>query len=156
MLRIAVPAFAALLVAGSAYAATAPDSAESVLHDCNVASLPSEQVDSCLERVRVLDETNPSPALQSLEVKLSQMEAKQPPRALSQDAAPPQQDDVQEVIPDTPPADQVKSLDQGPADAKVDANGRDTSDDDINPADGPPTDAEMHPYNKPAPNGGGN
>jgi hypothetical protein len=159
MLRIAIPSFAALLIAGSAYAAPAPDSADSVLKDCGAASLPPDQVDSCLERTRVLDETNPSPALQSLEVKLSQMEAKQPPRTLNASAPPPpdQSDEVQEVgPPDTPPPDQVKPLDQGQADAHVDANGRDTSDDDIDPNEGPPTDAEMHPYSQDAPAGGRN
>lgn len=159
MLRYALPTLAALLLAGSATAAQAPDSAASVLHDCSAANLPPDTVDSCLERTRVLDESNPDPALRSLEVKLSQMEAKQPPRALGQNAAPPppQQDDVEEVAPpDTPPPDQVKSLDPGQADDHVDGNGRDTSDDDIDPSEGPPTDADMHPYNQPTPNGGRN
>jgi hypothetical protein len=158
MLRYALPTLAALLLAGSAYAAQAPDSAASVLHDCSGQNLAPDQVDTCLERTRMLDESNPDPALRSLEVKLSQMEAKQPPRALSQSAAPPPpQDEVEEVAPpDTPPPNQVKSLDPGQADAHVDESGRDTSDDDIDPNEGPPTDADMHPYNRDAPSGGRN
>lgn len=156
MLRIAMPSFVALLVAGTAYAAQAPDSADSVLRDCSAQSLAPEKIDSCLERARVLDESSPNPALQSLEVKLSQMEAKQPQGAPNS-TAPDQSEDVQEVLPpDTPPPDQVKSLDQGNTDSHVDANGRDTSDDDIDPSEGPPTDAEMHPYNQPTPAGGRN
>jgi len=156
MSRIALPVFAALLIAGTAYAAQAPDSAASVLKDCSADNLPPDTVDACLERARVLDESSPTPALQSLEVKLSQMEAKQPPRSLSNNAPPQQQEDIQEVIPPDAPADQVKSLDATSPDGKVDENGRDTSEDDINPADGPPTDADMHPYNQPAAKGGGN
>ena len=46
------------------------DSFDSVMADCG-GSIPPRVVDSCLERVRVLDETNPSPQLQSLEAQLS-------------------------------------------------------------------------------------
>ena len=155
MLRTASLSIAAMLVAGAAYAAPAPDSAASVLHDCSVDGLLPDQVDSCLERTRVLDESNPDPKLQSLEVKLSQMEAKQPPRALgTANSAPPSsaQDDteIQEVAPPdtTPPPAQAKAPDSAP---HVDADGRDTSDDDLDPSQGPPTDAEMHPYNQDSP-----
>jgi hypothetical protein len=156
MSRIALPIFAALLIAGTAYASQAPDSAASVLKDCSADNLPPDTVDACLERARVLDESSPTPALQSLEVKLSQMEAKRPPRSLSNNAPPPPQEDIQEVIPPDAPADRAKALDTSSPDGKVDENGRDTSDDDINPADGPPTDAEMHPYSQTAPTGGSN
>ncbi|HSZ73920.1 MAG TPA: hypothetical protein VK779_03795 [Rhizomicrobium sp.] len=157
MSRTASLSIAAMLVAGAAYAAPAPDSAASVLHDCSADSLPPDQVDSCLERTRVLDESNPDPKLQSLEVKLSQMEAKQPPRALGTSTnSPPSssQDDteIQEVAPpDTPPPAQASAPDSAPQEAHIDANGRDTSDDDIDPSQGPPTDAEMHPYSQDAP-----
>jgi hypothetical protein len=43
-----------------------------VLADCGSADLADSQVDSCLERARVLDETDPSPQLQSLEAQLEQ------------------------------------------------------------------------------------
>lgn len=50
----------------------AEDQASTVVADCGAADLPDSQVDSCLERARVLDETNPSPELQSLEAQLEQ------------------------------------------------------------------------------------
>ncbi|HEY3637046.1 MAG TPA: hypothetical protein VGK90_02760 [Rhizomicrobium sp.] len=64
-----------LLAAAPAPAAlAADDDASKALADCGPADLPDSQVDSCLERVRVLDETNPSPELQSLEAQLEQRE----------------------------------------------------------------------------------
>jgi hypothetical protein len=61
-----------LLFAGAPAALSAEDSASAVLSDCGSAVLPDSQVDSCLERVRVLDETDPSLQLQGLEAKLEQ------------------------------------------------------------------------------------
>ena len=64
---------AALLVsAAPAYAADADDTAAEVMRDCGGDSLPRDQVSSCLERARVLDQSSPSPELQSLEAKLEQ------------------------------------------------------------------------------------
>jgi hypothetical protein len=77
-----------LCTVGVSTAGAAEDSASAVLADCGSADLPTAQVDSCLERVRVLDETDPSAQLQSLEAQLEQREsghhtASRQPRALS-------------------------------------------------------------------------
>lgn len=81
---------AVLLGAGlSSAAGAAEDQARAVLSECSAPDLPDAAVDSCLERVRVLDETAPSPALQSLEARLDQQKsgrgtaaANGPPRPL--------------------------------------------------------------------------
>jgi hypothetical protein len=60
-----------LMVSAAALPACAQqDNFDSVMADCG-GRIPARVVDSCLERVRVLDETNPSPQLQSLEAQLS-------------------------------------------------------------------------------------
>jgi hypothetical protein len=66
-----------LLIAAGVVAPVAAraDDASTVLSDCGAAGLPASQIDSCLERVRVLDETDPSPQLQSLEARLEQQES---------------------------------------------------------------------------------
>src|ERR1700719_1585138 len=46
-----------------------------VISECGAADLPQGAVDSCLERVRVLEETEPSSRLQSLEASLEQRES---------------------------------------------------------------------------------
>ena len=61
---------ALLFTAAALPACAQQDSLDSVMADCGGA-IPPRLVDSCLERVRVLDETNPSPQLQSLEAQLS-------------------------------------------------------------------------------------
>jgi hypothetical protein len=61
---------AVMLSAAVLPACAQQDSFDSVMADCG-GSIPPRVVDSCLERVRVLDETNPSPQLQSLEAQLS-------------------------------------------------------------------------------------
>ena len=79
-----------LLCSGWPFAVSAAhDQAAALLSECSVPDLPAEAVDSCLERVRVLDETSPSPALQSLEARLDEQKsgkqtsgANGPPRAL--------------------------------------------------------------------------
>lgn len=77
-----------LCAGGVSTAGAAEESASAVLADCGSADLPAAQVDSCLERVRVLDETDPSAQLQTLEAQLEQREsghhtASRQPRALS-------------------------------------------------------------------------
>jgi hypothetical protein len=47
------------------------DTADVVSADCS-GHIPREKIDSCLERVRVVDETDPSVPLQSLEAQLEQ------------------------------------------------------------------------------------
>lgn len=67
--------FLLVLSAGVAPPAfAADDTAGAVLADCGSSDLPVSAIDSCLERVRVLDETDPSPQLQSLEAQLEQRE----------------------------------------------------------------------------------
>ena len=58
-------------LAPSAFAGDGDDAA-SIMADCGGSDLPASAVDSCLERARVLDETDPSPQLQSLEAKLEE------------------------------------------------------------------------------------
>jgi hypothetical protein len=85
-----------LLFVGAATAqaeGTAQDSPTAVLADCGSAELSNSQVDSCLERARVLDETDPSPQLQSLEAQLEQRETghravRRDPRPLQPSSAP--------------------------------------------------------------------
>ena len=82
-----------LLFAGTPAALSAVDSPSVVLSDCGSADLPDSKVDSCLERVRVLDETDPSLQLQSLEAKLEQRaiggrSASRQPRSLQLPANP--------------------------------------------------------------------
>jgi hypothetical protein len=45
------------------------DTPEAVMADCS-GRIPHEKIESCLERVRVLGETNPSPEAQALEAQL--------------------------------------------------------------------------------------
>ncbi|HEY6577988.1 MAG TPA: hypothetical protein VIY09_01575 [Rhizomicrobium sp.] len=66
------------LAAPAAFAGDDNDSA--VMADCGVADLPAAAIDSCLERVRVLDETEPSPHLQALEARLEERATGQPTR----------------------------------------------------------------------------
>ena len=60
-------------MAAPVLAAPAVDSADKVLSECG-SNVPPELIDSCLERARVLDEAEPSPALESLEARLEQQE----------------------------------------------------------------------------------
>lgn len=66
-----VTVFAAGLTLAPALGAPPPDSAEKVLSECG-SNVPPELIDTCLERARVLDEAEPSPALESLEARLQQ------------------------------------------------------------------------------------
>jgi len=52
-----------------------------VIAECGAADLPQASLDSCIERVRVLEETEPSPRLQTLEASLEQRESGRPVRA---------------------------------------------------------------------------
>jgi hypothetical protein len=89
ILRSCTCASLALLLSAVAAppAFAAEDQASAVVADCGAADLPDSQVDTCLERARVLDETDPSPQLQSLEAQLEQRAtgkrtASREPRAL--------------------------------------------------------------------------
>jgi hypothetical protein len=66
--------FAALALTALPLAAHAQQAgdADTLLSDCGRQGLTNGEVDSCLERVRVREETAPSPDLQSLEAQLEQ------------------------------------------------------------------------------------
>jgi hypothetical protein len=83
------PSSAVLLLGLLALPACAQqDSPEAVVADCS-GPIPREKVDSCLERARVLDETNPSPQMQSLE---AQLELRERHHDMAQGAPPPSSD----------------------------------------------------------------
>ncbi len=65
-----------LLLGLAAPVAHARDSdADAFILECGTSDLPDAAVDSCLERARVLEETNPSARLESLEARLEQRES---------------------------------------------------------------------------------
>jgi len=73
---------AVLLLAGAVHPAAAqnpmdpePSPATLLMTDCDVPSLEDAKIDSCLERARVLQETNPSPDIDLLTSKLEQRSA---------------------------------------------------------------------------------
>ncbi|MGH6887938.1 MAG: hypothetical protein ACREHF_01870 [Rhizomicrobium sp.] len=60
-----------LFLSGAAWAAeTGPDTTSAVMSDCSSPGLSAASVDSCLERVRILEETDSAPGLASLEARL--------------------------------------------------------------------------------------
>lgn len=105
---------AVFVLAAVPLAASAADKeTDSVLADCGPSGLSTATVDSCLERIRVLDETNPSPALQSLEAKLE--EQKSGPRHDAAASGPPRQ--LQALQEETVAADPVVVQSPPPPDA---------------------------------------
>jgi hypothetical protein len=73
MTRIGVSLTAFLLASAvPAFAAPGDDTPAEVMRDCGGASLPRDQVSSCLERARVIDQSDPSAEMESLEAKLEQ------------------------------------------------------------------------------------
>jgi hypothetical protein len=106
-------------------ALAAEDSASSVLADCGTPDLAASAVDSCLERARVVDETDPSPQLESLEALLeARAEKEQPaplgPPADAQASGPP----AELAVPgaENPAADSdTVSADAGPQSGTVEA-----------------------------------
>jgi hypothetical protein len=66
----------ALLLCVWPIAASADDGeGAKLISECSAADLPQASVDSCLERARVLEETEPSSQLQTLEASLEQRES---------------------------------------------------------------------------------
>ena len=57
--------------------------AANLVTECGALDLPQATLDSCLERVRVREETDPSPQLQALEASLEQRETGHPVRTQS-------------------------------------------------------------------------
>lgn len=72
MRLVAYASLSVLFLAGASTGAVAGDDVSTVKSQCGVPDLAASSVDSCLERVRVLEETDPSADLQSLEQKLEQ------------------------------------------------------------------------------------
>ncbi len=134
----------ALLLASAMPAAAAPadDTAAEVLRDCGGNSLPRDQVSSCLERARIVDQSNPSPAIQSLEAKLEQRvraeadEGVAPAPPLGNQAGNDDRDSQdQGYDPD----------DNGPPDEDLGPGDHGQSDEDMSPDDQGPPDQDMGP-----------
>ena len=68
----AFAALAAFALTGSAYAAD-DDDLKALIADCGGANVKVDDIDSCLERARVLGEDSPSPQLQSLTARLERL-----------------------------------------------------------------------------------
>jgi hypothetical protein len=85
MMRIlfSASAVAALVLAVPAFAAGGD--ANALVNECSSPNLPREAVDSCLARAQAMDETDPSPQIQSLEAMLERRQA----GAVSANAPPP-------------------------------------------------------------------
>ena len=77
MIRIAkwsiFAAVAAVALSGGAYAADEDDGLKTLVAECGGADVKLDDVDSCLERARVLGEDSPSPQLQSLTARLERL-----------------------------------------------------------------------------------
>lgn len=65
-----------------------------LMSECGAADLPQASLDSCLERARVLEETDPSPQLQTLEANLEQRESAPPGRTQAASAPAPRMVEV--------------------------------------------------------------
>jgi hypothetical protein len=70
MRRVALATSLGIVLLGPLPACAQQDTYQSIMADCG-GRIPARMVDSCLERVRVLDETSPSRDLQQLEADLS-------------------------------------------------------------------------------------
>jgi hypothetical protein len=86
-------------------AASADDSEPArLIAECGAADLPQASVDSCLERARVLDETEPSAQLQSVERQLEKREVGKTVSARAEPAPAPPDDNSRPVRRIAPPA----------------------------------------------------
>jgi hypothetical protein len=80
---------ASLMLAWPLSAGADDNEAAKVVSECGVQDLPQSSVDSCLERVRVLEETNASADLQNLETTLERRASgKQSPGRATANAEP--------------------------------------------------------------------
>jgi hypothetical protein len=130
------------------------DSPEAVVADCS-GHIPREKVDNCLERARVIDETNPSAQLQSLE---AQLELRARHHEMAQSGEPPGYGPDQGPSPaygaDRPPppgygANQPPPQNFGPDDQMP-------HDQDAREDEGPPSDARMSDQSPPVEGPAGN
>lgn len=127
-----------LASAAPAYAAAGDDTVAEVMRDCGGNSLPRDLVSSCLERARVLDQSDPSPQLESLEAKLEQQVRRSP-------------SDVASPLP--PPNDQMGDDDRGPPQQGYGPdNGQ--PDDEMGPDDQGPPDEDSGPDDQGPPDQG--
>jgi hypothetical protein len=78
---------APLLCAWPLSAGADDSDAAKLVSDCGAEDLPQSSIDSCLERVRVLEETEPSADLQSLEASLERRASGENSRRLSTSGA---------------------------------------------------------------------
>jgi hypothetical protein len=65
--------FAAVALPGGAYAADGDDDLKTLVAECGGPNVKMDDIDSCLERARVLGETSPSPELQGLTGRLERI-----------------------------------------------------------------------------------
>ena len=87
--------------------------------ECGAEDLPQASLDSCLERVRVLEETDPSAQLQSLEGQLQRRELGRAKNARTEaNSAPPSDIPAQGAAPPAPEDDgyatEIRSRDSSP------------------------------------------
>src|SRR5438477_7653220 len=86
-------------------AASADDSgAARLIAECGAEDLPQASLDSCLERVRILEETEPSAQLQSLEGRLEKHEVGETLNARAESTSVPQADISRQMPMVAPPA----------------------------------------------------
>ena len=167
MTRVAYLAAIAALLSGPAAAQTfsqgysldGKDALAKLTTDCGAVDLAEASVDSCLERARVLDETNPSPDVEVLEAKLEQRasqsfnpngvdQGSQASRAetlaqikANQSAAPEPPDPTDPPLMQLPPSEAAEQPDQTMNPADMDTNDvPPVQDDDSKMSDGPPPD----------------
>src|SRR5579862_151842 len=90
--------------------------ADKLVSECDAADLPHASLGCCLERVRVREETDPSPQLQTLEANLEQRESGRP--VVRTRAGPPAAPRVVEAAPNPDAAGEAeRGPDQSPPQA---------------------------------------
>jgi hypothetical protein len=83
-------ALGASALVGSAYGAEDDDTLKTLIAECSGPNVSSPDIDGCLERARVMGETDPSPRLQTLTAKLERLaEQQDQDEAVPADAATP-------------------------------------------------------------------
>lgn len=142
----------AFLLASAMPVAAAPgdDTAAEVMRDCGGDSLPRDQVSSCLERARVVDQDNPSAAMESLEAKLEQRVRNEP--ATSPTPLPPPGDQMGQGS--EGPQDQGYGSDNGRDDEDTGPSDRGSDDEDMGPDDQGPPDEDSGPDDQGPPDQG--
>jgi hypothetical protein len=148
MIRLGFAGLTAVLLAsaGPAVAASGDDTPAEVMRDCGGDSLPRDEVSSCLERARVLDQSNPSPQLQSLEARLEQRVKASPEDADT--PPPPARYDQMGADDDRPPPPDEDSGNGSPDD-EMGPNDQPPPDEDTGPDDQGPPDENSGPDNQP-------